>query len=457
MCREAGAMTHRTRFGWRIGVILVTGLMALGSVPIALYFMIQGAERVAGLPNPEQVEAIVRLVEQVPELDRRAVIDAFHSPQMSLRIVPGADIEADQAPFWPEPSEEMARYHTQMPGRELAVYAAPRKLFPNSFYDLLRAAEFRIALRGGGVLIITSESVAWFTDFGLPIGFTSAVAGVLVSLIALILLNREFRPVLRLAKAVEALDPSDPEARLPPIRASTEEVRALIRSFDRQQGRVAALLHARACLVGGIQHDVRTFATRLRLRVEKLADVQDRAEAEAEISDLVALMDGALLATRSEVGKLDLELVDLSELLEAEIRDQQATGARVDLDVRAAARGAQILGDRVALRRIVSNLLENALRHGTRVRVVLTEEEQALALTVDDDGPGIPPDQREVLLEPFVRLDLSRSRQTGGAGLGLSIVKALVDIHQGSLCIRKAEIGGARVIVRLPLFQPSCS
>lgn len=448
-------MTRRTRFGWRIGVILVTGLMALGSVPIALFFMVQGVERVAGPPQPDQLAAIVRLVEQLPEADRGAVVDAFQSPQMSLRIVPGGGIEANLGAYWPEDSAEMARYRAEMRGREFAVYAAPRKLFPGSFYELLTAAEFRIALAGGGVLIVASESVAWFTDSGLPIGFPWAVAGVLVSLIALILLNREFRPVLRLAKAIEALDPSDPEARLPAIRAGTEEVRALIHAFDRQQSRVARLLHARASLVGGIQHDVRTFATRLRLRIEKLADAQDRAEAEAEISDLVALMDSALLATRNEVGKLDLELIDLSRLLEAEIRDHQAVGARADLDVEATARGAQILGDRVALRRIVSNLLENALRHGTRVRVALTAEDQALALTIDDDGPGIPPNQREILLEPFVRTDVSRSRQTGGAGLGLSIVKALVDAHQGSLRISKAEMGGARVTVRLPLFKAS--
>lgn len=450
-------MMGRGRFGWRIAAILTIGFTAMVSVPITLYFMIQGVERVAGLPQPDRLAAIARLVETTPEPGRGGVLAALQSAQMSLSIVPGSEVSADLPRIWSQDGDEMAPYRTALGGRDVAAFRVGRKLFADSFYELLTAAQFRIALMGGGVLIVTIESMAWFTDFGLPIGFPFAVTGVLVSLIALILLNREFRPVRHLARAVEALDPSDPEARLPHLKAGTEEVRALIRAFDGQQARVSALLKARASLVGGIQHDVRTFATRLRLRIEKLADAEDRAEAEAEIADLVALMDSALLATRSEVGTLDLELLHPVELVEAEVRDRMAEGARAEIAIGNGARNAQILGDRLALRRVISNLVENALRYGTRVRVAMTLDKDVLALAVDDDGPGIPTDQREGLLESFVRLDPSRSRQTGGAGLGLSIVKALVEAHHGTLSIGGAEIGGARVTVRLPLFRATGS
>ena len=322
-------------------------------------------------------------------------------------------------------------------------------------FEPLKAAEFRVRLRDSGVLIIALESAALITPSGLPLGFPTALLGVLVAFVALILLNREFRPVLRLAKAVEALDPADPEAKLPDVRARTAEVRLLIQVFARQQERVASLLRARAALVGGIQHDVRTFATRLRLRLEKLPNPDDRARAEADITDLVALMDSALLATRNDAGKLDLELIDIAEILEAEISDRKSAGEDASLAFVPPAQEAQVLGDRVALRRIVFNLVENAIRYGNAVHLTVRTDGATVTVTVDDDGPGIPEDKRQDLLEPFARLEPSRARHTGGAGLGLAIVSGLVAGHGGSLFIGDAPTGGARITIQLPAFRTS--
>ncbi|MGF1454874.1 MAG: ATP-binding protein [Alphaproteobacteria bacterium] len=449
-------MTRGTPFGWRVAVILVIGFLAVASIAFALYFMGQGVERIAGVPQPQQLAAMARLLERTPADERARVCEAFHSAQLSLRVEHAAGTKTDLKPFWPTDGPRLTRYRAALGDRDFAAYAVPRKLFQHSFYSLLNAAEFRIALRDGGVLIVTSESAAWVNDFGMPIGFTLAILGVVTALGALIMLNREFRPVLRLAKAVEALDPSDPDARLPAISAGTREVRTLISAFDRQQTRVTALLRARASMIGGIQHDVRTFATRLRLRIEKLTDPQERVQAETDISDLVTLMDSALLATRHQAGQLDLELIDLSDLLDAEIRDRRAEGARADLTVSPAARQAQILGDRLALRRIVSNLVENGLRYGNSVHLSLNADRRSILIIVDDDGPGIPKAKRTALLEPFARLEPSRSRGTGGAGLGLAIVRTLVEAHEGTLAISDADMGSARLIVRMPLFrQPS--
>lgn len=446
-------MIRRPAFGWRIALIAVTGFLAMCSVPIGFYFLIQGVERVAGMPQPAQLAALAHLVEQTPEDDREAVYAALHSPQLSLRVVHTAKVHADLTPLWPADEAQSRRYRNAMGSRDFAAYAVPRKLFARSVYSLLTAAEFRVALNGGGTLIVTSESAAWFTDFGMPIGFPVAVLGVVVGLLALILLNREFRPVLRLAKAVDALDPADPDARLPAIRAGTGEVRSLVQAFDQQQQRVAALLQARARMIGGIQHDVRTFATRLRLRLEKLPDADDRAQAETDIADLIALMDGALLATRNEAGALDLELIDMPNLLAAEIRGRQAEGACIVLTVHANAAGAEVLADRLAMRRIVANLVDNAERYGNEVHVSLWVDHAELVLQIDDDGPGIPLVQRKAMLEPFARMDPSRSRETGGAGLGLAIVKTLVESHEGTVTISDADMGGARIVVRLARFH----
>jgi len=437
---------------WRVGVILVIGMLAMVSVPVALYYAARGVDEIAGLPPPQQLAAIVRLIEGTPRTERDRVFEALRSTQLSVRVANGANVVTDLDPLWPGDETRMARYRAMLAERAFAAYAVPRGLFSRGFFSPLTAAEFRVSLRGGGVLIVASESVALLTDRGVPLGFPTAFLGVVVAFITLILLNREFRPVMRLARALETLDPTDPEARLPHIRAGTAEVRLLIKAFDRQQERVAALLRARSALVGGIQHDVRTFATRLRLRVEKLANPDDRQHAETDIADLVSLMDGALLATKSEVGKLDLELVDIADLIRAELRDRAAVGARADLIVDPTAEGAEVLGDRVSLRRIVSNLVDNALRYGNAAHVSLAADETSLRLIVGDEGPGIPEDRRSNLLQPFSRLEPSRSRQTGGSGLGLAIVQTLVEAHEGTVSISDTTLGGALIVVRRPRF-----
>ncbi|MEM8956446.1 MAG: ATP-binding protein [Pseudomonadota bacterium] len=439
---------------WRIGAIFVIGVLAILSVPVALFYAMRDVDEVAGLPQPRQLAAIVTLVEDTAPSERRAVFDALQSSQLSVRVADEAPVATDLDPLWPQDRDHAAEYRAALDGRAFAAYAVPRKLFSGGLASPLTAAELRVALRNGGVLIVTSESFALFTDSGVPLGFPTAFVGMLIAFVTLLLLNREFRPVLRLAKAVETLDPSDPDAQLPRIRAGTGEVRTLIEAFNQQQARVATLLRARSALIGGIQHDVRTFATRLRLRIEKLSDPDDRKRAETDIADLVALMDGALLATRGEVGKLELELIDFADLLRAEVRDQKAAGAAVELVVRPGAETAQILGDRVALRRILLNPIENALHFGSVAHLELRADSEAVTLTVDDDGPGIPHDRRSELMQPFSRLDPSRSRQTGGAGLGLAIVRTLVTGHDGQVSIEDAPMGGARIRLRLPKFSP---
>jgi signal transduction histidine kinase len=111
-----------------------------------------------------------------------------------------------------------------------------------------------------------------------------------------------------------------------------------------------------------------------------------------------------------------------------------------------------VLGDRLALRRVVANLVGNALIYGKAAHLSIDTDREFVTLIVDDHGPGIPPDQREAILEPFVRLEDSRNRHTGGAGLGLAVARSLLEAHGGTISIADATSGGARVTVRLPLF-----
>jgi signal transduction histidine kinase len=147
------------------------------------------------------------------------------------------------------------------------------------------------------------------------------------------------------------------------------------------------------------------------------------------------------------------ELVEFDHVVRAEVDDRRSENAAVDLQSSVTGTNATVLGDRLALRRVIANLIDNALKYGRAAHVNLEAREQAVLLTVDDEGPGIPPEQREAMLEPFVRLETSRNRRTGGAGLGLAVVRNLVEAHGGAVRIDDAPAGGARFTVSLPLFR----
>jgi signal transduction histidine kinase len=305
------------------------------------------------------------------------------------------------------------------------------------------------------MLIIDARRPLPVTRLGLPLGFGAGLLGTLIALIALIIMHRETRPLVRLAAAVDRMDLDGQPVPLPQARTSAPEIKALVGAFDRLQTRLSQLVRARMAMLGGISHDVRTFATRLRLRVGDIPDPIQRDRAAKDIADMIRLLDDALLASRVGAGELAQELVEFDAIVRAEVEDRRAANAAIDLYVDPGAVGATVLGDRLALRRIVSNLVDNALKYGRAAHVVLTTVEQEIVLFVDDEGGGIPPDLRAILLEPFVRLETSRNRQTGGAGLGLAVVRSLVEGHGGVIAIDDAPTGGARFTVQLPVFRPA--
>jgi len=452
----------RLSFSARLGMILVIGLLAVWLSLIALLYWGNNLGGRLALPTPERVAAIAELIDHGASEDRQQLLQAVRSSSMN------AWIEAESfvpPPGGTDPSDNpriddprLQSFREALGGRDLAIVSPPasarERWFPRLFARAWNATEFRIPLRAGGTLVLETKSpfvVAWF---GLPVGFGAGFIGTLIALGALIVLNREIRLIARLAEAVDRVDLGGAVAPLPAVRPRAPETQALVAAFTRLQARLSTMIWARMALVGGIQHDLRTFAARLRLRVSQISDPAERNQADADIADMIALLDDAVLASRAGASELDAELVDVAPIVRAEVADRRAVEAKIDLSVAAAAAEISVLGDRLALRRIVSNLVDNALAYGRAAHLALTVEGRTVILTVDDEGPGISPAQRELLLEPFVRLERSRARRTGGAGLGLAIVRSLVEAHSGEVAIGDAPTGGARLCVRIPVFYP---
>ena len=449
-------MTPRFSIATRITLIVFSAVLAAWIVSLALYHRSQEGEREGTPPAPAQVAAMAELLERLSGRERAFALAAFDSERVAVRL------EATNFPFAAGESRPMGvglreAYRAALDGRSVTIVSPaserPRWPFPRLMTGTADALTLRVVLTTGETLVIASRSSLLVTRLGLPVGFGAGLVGTLIALVALVVMHRATRPLMRLAAALDAMDLSGEPLPLAGSRTYPPEIQALINAYNRLQARLSQLLRARTALLGGISHDVRTFATRLRLRIDHIPDGPHRERAIADIAAMTRLLDDALLASRTGAGELAQELVDVAELVRLEVDDRQTAGFPVDLRLEGAARRAAVLGDRLALRRIAANLIDNAIAYGQAAHLVLEADEATVTLIVDDEGRGLAPELRDLLFEPFVRAESSRSRRTGGAGLGLAIARSLVEGHGGTIAAGDAPGGGARFTVTLPRFK----
>ena len=295
--------------------ILLVGFLVILLIAISLVFQSLRIDEKTSAPSAERLAAMVTLIETTAPSERHLVFAAIRSSaDFHARVVEDAP-PLDLPRLWPAGSVDLIEYQNAVAGHALIAYRLEgRPLIKGGFGTLRRATEIRVELTTGEFLIVTASSNLATGLSGVPLGYLGAILGLLVALAVLIFLHREFRPLAALAHAVEQIDPDDSTVTLPRIQARSRELRSLVSAFDRLKTRIDTLVEARFALLGGIQHDVRSFATRLRFRIEDIDDKEKRKKAEADIADLIALLDDALLVGRSGVGKLDHELVVLADL-----------------------------------------------------------------------------------------------------------------------------------------------
>ena len=450
-------MILRMTFAARIGLIVVVGLGMAWISTIALYYIARAHTAESNtLPVPGHIAALVELIERTPGPERTLVLRVASSETFAARIDAGANTGTTAQRILPRLNQRAIESSLQaLGGRPVSVNFADtgerRRLFARLVPPTI---DVRVGLRTGDTLVIEIGNAILLGPLGLPVGFGAGIFGTLIALLALLVMHRETKPLARLAEAVDRVDLSLDPVALPEARRSAPEIRSLINAFNRLQGRLGELLRSRMAMLGGISHDVRTYATRLRLRAEKINDEAERDRAIADINDMILLLDDALLASRAGAGELAEEMVEIDDIIRAEVADRRSGGARIDYQGGHWEQVPIVLGDRLALRRVVANLADNAIKYGGSAHLRSMIVDKDFLLTVDDEGAGIPPEHRQAMLEPFSRLETSRSRGTGGAGLGLAIARGLTEAHGGVLSIQQAPSGGARISVRLPLFQP---
>ncbi|HEY9079895.1 ATP-binding protein [Magnetovibrio sp.] len=281
----------------------------------------------------------------------------------------------------------------------------------------------------------------WNTRFFLP----SVLSLLIVIAISVWAVRRSTKPLNRFALAAARLGM---DVNAPPMAEDgPREVRRAATAFNRMQRRLQAFVKDRTHMLAAISHDLRTPITRLRLRAEFIDDDEQREKMLSDLEEMEAMISATLQFARDDVTGEPSKILDLAVLVSELCADARRAGDDV------AYNGPETLaftGREVSLKRMTSNLIGNAVRYGDRARVRLEETPDEVRLIVDDDGPGIPSDMVERVFDPFVRVERSRSRETGGTGLGLTAVKSIVQAHGGKVELINPDRGGLEVRVVLP-------
>ncbi len=264
-------------------------------------------------------------------------------------------------------------------------------------------------------------------------------------IISILLVRWLTKPLSAFADAAGRFYRSTEAAPMP--EEGPREVRALASAFNEMQRRITRLIDDRTQALAAVSHDLKTPITRLRFRIDDIPDAATRTAAEADLADMERMIDQTLAYLRGDRADEDVKPVDLVAILETMTDDLADAGRPVSLS---GVDSAVLPGRRLALKRAFGNLVDNALKYGTSARIAVRDLGPAIEVEICDEGPGIAPADRDRALAPFVRLEPSRNRDTGGFGLGLPIALAIIQGHGGSLRLSNGERGGLLVCVNLP-------
>ncbi len=281
---------------------------------------------------------------------------------------------------------------------------------------------------------------------------TSSIIGMLLQTLTLYIavmiplafvVRRVAKPLERLTERVQRVGLVSDVS--PLASAGPADIRQLIDAFNNMQSRVSALLGEKDVMLGAIGHDLKTPLAALRVRVESVEDDAERDKMAATIDEMVTILDDILMLARLGKSGEASQRTDIGALIGSVVEDFPGV-VLIDPEQRVVANVRPIL-----LRRALRNLIGNAITYGKSASISVRIDAGQLLIQIDDDGPGIPGDRIESMFEPFGRVETSRSRSTGGSGLGLTISRAIARSHNGDVHLENRSQGGLRATIAIPV------
>jgi signal transduction histidine kinase len=310
----------------------------------------------------------------------------------------------------------------------------------------------QVRLRDGALVTFDSRQPAQTQNWPYRLLLSLAVLLVAVVAVSLVAVRWATRPLNALADAADELGTNINRA--PMAEEGPVEVVRAARAFNTMQARLAGYVRDRTRVLAAMSHDLKTPVTRLRLRAELLEDPQVRVKFTKDLDEMESMVGATLDFLRGqEVGE-PVQPVDVTALLESLQADMAEIGGPVRIEGNAR---ALFPGRPQAMKRCLANLIENAVKYGKSAVVAIDDNDSRLEIRIRDEGPGLPQAELEKVFEPFYRVESSRSRETGGTGLGLTIARSVAEAHGGSLVLSNRAGGGleARLILLRSVPAPT--
>ena len=420
-------------------IIIITPMILLQSV-VAFVFMERHWQTVTQRLSQavtRDIAAIIDLVESFPtDADQANIIRiAQERMQMKVDVLPPDPLPAPgPKPFFSILDQTMSSEITRQINRPFWIDTVGNS----------NIIEVRIQLENKVLRVFVRRSQAYASNTHIFIIWMVGTSLVLL-MIAIPFLRNQIRPILQLAEAAESFGKGRPmPADFRPRGA--EEVRRAGFAFMQMRERIERQIEQRTAMLTGVSHDLRTILTRFKLQLALSRSKADTEAMNQDIEDMQSMLEGYLAFARGEASE-DPGRFDLASYLEkvsdeAKLRKRKIT--------------TKLTGDPSihvrpnAFDRLLSNIVGNAFRYAKTVEVNAVHNKGTLTVTVDDDGPGIPPERREDVFKPFFRLDEARNLDSTGTGLGLSIARDIARSHGGDITLDKSPLGGLRAVIRVP-------
>lgn len=421
-------------------------LIGIGLVHIASLWTYQHSlTRELDLANEarlaDQLLAIKRAVMRVPEREREAVAHEMsggpieaHWSRMEHAVAGGPGSTA-----WEALGRRLRGLAPEI-AEDGLVIGANRRVVDDPHLAL-------ISIRLPDQSWINVSLVAW--NPRVPAGHGTLLSTTLMAfgaiVVSVLLVRWLTRPLTGFAAASKELYRSKAAILVP--EDGPREVRALAVAFNDMQRRIGRLIDDRTQALAAVSHDLKTPITRLRFRLEEVADFHARAAIAADLDEMERMLDQTLAYLRGDRADEAFKSIDVVAVLETIVDDASDRGHAVTLT---GAGHVSIPARRLALKRAFGNLIDNAIKYGREAHIAVEDQSETVIVSIRDQGPGIAPEDVERALAPFVRLEPSRNQETGGFGLGLTIAQAIVEGHGGRLTLANHATAGLVVSVSLP-------
>jgi signal transduction histidine kinase len=438
----------------RIFLILLAGTILTGILMMTLaeYERKDMASQMRARHAAERVVQLIQTLEAVPATSRSVI--AGINEKSGIRI----DFTQSTALVGNPPITEFASSISQLVGDSRAVSAYERVADDCPVRDdgfrpphaVRRCQTVLTTLKDGTPVRFDMASREGPPPPSKEMSLVNFLAFLLgISAIALFVAYIATKPLRKLAQAARDFG-HHIEPKALPENAGPNEVREASQAFNRMQSSIRHHIQERTYMLAAIAHDLQTPLTRLRLRLEKVQDDALRAQLVTDLTATQAMVREGLDFAQEMSSEEPFELVDMESLVEAVCNDYTDAGSEVTFS---GGSSGPIMVCPHALRRCIGNLLDNAIKYGKFAHVSVKRDHSKVIVTVTDGGPGIPEDQLETVFQPFKRLEDSRSRGSGGTGLGLTIARIIAGRHGGNLKLKNmaADDLGLMAILELPI------